>query len=1001
MSGHRLDSGGTEIDRARPLGFSFNGKRLQGFAGDSLASALLANGVRHVARSFKYHRPRGILSCGAEEPTALVAVGGGGTHEPNTRATMVELHEGLTAAAQNCWPTLDYDLMAVNNLMSPVFTAGFYYKTFMGPTRRAWMFYEHFIRRAAGMGAAADSADPDRYDHGNLFCDILVVGAGPAGLAAARTAAASGARVILAEEEPALGGALRDIADGTIDGQSAAAWAAAAEAELVARPNVRILRRTAVFGYYDDNTLGAIERPMPDAADGRPAVREFNWTIRARRVILAAGAAERPIVFDGNDKPGVMLARGIWRYVHRYGVVPGRNIALFTNNDSGWRTAQDLVRASVAVASVIDPRRTPPGAALAELSAAGVVCRAGWVVASAAGGRTLDRIRVAPYDSETATLDATRAESVAVDCLGVSGGWVPAVNLASQAGGPPTYDAGWDAFLPGEPREAWRAAGAMAGAIGLEACLAQGHAAAAAALGEIGQAAPTTAAPATNIDDAPKAPALALAEIPALHGKGKKFVDLQHDVTAGDVDLAGQEGFTSVEHLKRYTTLGMACDQGKTSNLNGLAIMARRLRRPVAEVGTTRFRPPYTPVAIGAFAGRGVGDHFMTSRHTPMDRWHRDHDGLIELAGGWARPRGYLKSGEKLADAYVRETRDVRASVGMVDVSTLGKIDVQGPDAATFLDRVYCNGFAKLPVGRARYGLMLRDDGIVFDDGTTWRLSETQYLLTTTTANAGPVMAQLEFLLQTAWPELRVALTSTSDQWAGLAIAGPNSRAVLAAAMPDHDFANEAFPFMAVQVAVLDGIPVWIARLSFSGELAYEVYCGAHYGLAMWQALIDAGEPFGIIAYGTEALGALRIEKGHVAGAELDGRVTAGDLGLGRMMSTKKDYIGKALAARPAFTEPDRLQLVGLRSVSGDKLRPGAQLVAGAEIGSPGPSVGHVSSITYSPALDAQLGLGLLRRGTERHGERLYASFPLKQEHVAVEVVDPIFFDPEGERLHG
>jgi methylglutamate dehydrogenase subunit C len=982
MSGYRLDSakGGAAVN------FTFDGRGYQGVAGDTLASALLANGVDLFGRSFKYHRPRGLFSAGVEEPNALVTLGSGARTEPNTRATVVEIFEGLEARSQNRWPSLGFDVMAVNGLAGPILSAGFYYKTFMGPTRKAWMFYEHFIRKAAGLGAGTTLPDPDRYEEMNAFCDVLVAGGGPAGMMAALTAASSGARVILADEQAALGGNLRgnSLGDDLLS-------------RLAALDNVTLLPRTTVYGYYDDNTLGAVERVSDHVAvpaAGQP--RERHWTIRARQVVLATGAIERPIVFGDNDKPGVMLADAGRIYVERHGVAPGRQVALFTNNDGAYRSIAALTAAGVTVTAIVDARADISAQAREIAAASGAELLLGQVVTRALGGQHLSGIEVAPFDPVKGAGDGAHRQ-LSADCLLVSGGWTPTVHLASQAGGPARWDETLNAFLPGEAHQPWRAAGACNGALDTSSALTEGAKAGEEAARACGFAIDSISMPPADREPLADAP-LPVWDARPPHGKGKAFVDLQHDVTASDVSLAHLEGFRSVEHLKRYTTLGMATDQGKTSNMAGLALMARERGLTIPEVGTTRFRPPYTPVSLGALAGQARGAHFRPTRRTSLHDWHVANGAEMIEAGLWLRPRIYAQGNETVEQAYVREARQVRESVGMVDVSTLGKIDVQGPDAAEFLNRVYSNGFLKLPEGKARYGLMLREDGFLWDDGTTWRLSETRFLMTTTTANAAPVLSQLEFLLAAVWPELKVAVTSVTEQWAGMAVSGPKSRDVLAAVLDDIDMTNEALPFMGVRKGQLAGMPVLVARLSFSGELAYEVYCGAHHGEAVWTRILDAGKPFGMIPYGVEALGTLRIEKGHVAGPELDGRTTAEDLGLAGMVSTRKDYIGSTMHQREGLTDPSRLKLVGFVSADGGKIRPGAHLVAANDPASPPRSLGHITSTTYSPALEKYIALGLLEDGPQRLGEKLVATYPLKNIDVEVEVVSSHFFDPEGVR---
>ena len=991
MAGYRLPRGGTRIDRTRPLRFFFDRAGVPGFAGDTIASALLATGHTTVARSFKYHRPRGIYSAGSEEPSALVTLGRRGDTEPNAKATTIEAANELLVRSQNAWPTLKHDINAINSWFSPFIAAGFYYKTFMGPTRGAWMFYEPSIRRAAGLGKASFEPDPDRYESAHAFCDVLVVGGGPAGLSAALDAGQSGARVILCEDGPILCGAL-DLED-RIGEEAASDWLFRTTSALAALDNVRVLTRVSVYGYYDDNVLGASERAAP--GDGAKT-RQRHWRIEAKRVVLATGAIERPFVFPGNDAPGVILAGAALAYARRYGVAVGSNVVVFTNNDAGWRRAVGIARVGVAVRAVIDPRREIPAALATELAETGAESLPGHVVTATSGGTALSSIRVEVFDATSGKISGA-ARDIRCDALAVTAGWNPLVHLASQAGGPPRYDEAIHAFLPGEPREKWIAAGAVNGVFDAAACAADGARAGAEAARACGfTVASADARSALGGDGADNL--LPLFEIPA---NGKAFVDLQNDVTAADVRLAQREGFESVEHLKRYTTLGMAADQGKTSNLNGLTILAKARGLPVPEIGTTRFRPPYNPVSLGAIVGRARGAHLQPLRRVPLHDWHVKAGAEMMNVGLWQRPRVYAKSGETLEQAFVRETRAVRTSVGITDVSTLGKIDVQGPDVATFLDRVYTNTFSTLPVGKARYGLMLRDDGFLFDDGTTWRLSETRYLMTTTTANAGPVMEHLEMLLAVAWPELRVSLASVTDQWAGVAVAGPKSRELLEKALDNIDVSDAALPFMGVRNGRCAGNEVIVARLSFSGERAYEVYSGANHALIVWEKLLEAGAEFGVTPYGLEALGALRIEKGHVTGAEISGRATVHDLGLQKMFSMKKNFVGKQLALRPALLDPGRKQLVGVKSLDGKPVNGGAHLVGGEDAKEPGRSQGHVTAMCFSPELEGYIALALLERGRERHGQTLYAADPLRGTHGPVEIVDPCFIDSDGSRMHG
>ncbi len=994
MSARRTDAGG-HIDRTRKLRFTFDGKLLYGHPGDTLASALLANGASLVSRSFKYHRPRGIMAAGLDEPNALVTVLRDGLREPNIQATTLELFEGLVAESQNRFPSLALDVGAMNGLAGKLFSAGFYYKTFMGPVvgplkgTRFWMLCEWFIRRAAGLGRAGGKADPARYERMNAWCDVLVVGSGPAGLAASRAASGDGRRVILVEQQPEPGGSARWSGE-TIDGRPARDWADGM-AETLEASGVTLLTRTTAWGYYDGNTIAALER----MAEHRPALagepRQRHWVIRAGHVVLATGAFERPVVFAGNDTPGVMLAGAVERYAAEFGVLAGNTLAVFTNNDGAYRSAAAFALAGGKVAAIIDVRADVSAAARALASEAGAEVLAGHAVATAKGGKTLSQIVVRPLGANGAL--GTPERVIAADCLAVSGGWSPAIHLASQAGQNPVWDDRLQAFLPPQPTQAWSGAGAFMGTFATADAIAEGAAAGARAAG-LDATSPMPAVEGAALDPSP-APIL---EIKG--GAGKAFVDFQHDVTADDVRLAHREGFVSVEHLKRYTTLGMATDQGKTSNIAGLSIMANALGKTIPAVGTTRFRPPFAPVSMGALAAERHGD-LRPHRLTPMHDWHVEHGARFYAAGLWSRPEIYGAPGETVEQAYIREARAVRESVGIVDVSTLGKIAVQGPDAADFLDRVYTNMFSTLPVGKARYGLMLREDGILFDDGTTWRLGETDFLMTTTTANAGKVMQHLEYYLDAIWPELRVTVTSVTDQWAGAAVSGPRSREVLAACVTGTAVDDAALPFMGIAHGRIADVPVMICRLSFSGELGYEVYSGAGHGVAVWEALLEAGEPFGITPYGLEALGTLRIEKGHVTGAEMDGRTTARDLYLGGMLSKKKPFIGSAMMDRPGLTASTRHRLVGLMALDGRSILGGGHVVETLVEGAEQRSIGHVTAGCYSPALGRYIALALVEGGKERHGTRAFISDPVRKRTAPVEIVSHHFFDAEGSRMHG
>lgn len=995
----RLPEGG-EIDRLSPISFTFDGRNHSGHLGDTLASALLANGVRLVGRSFKYHRPRGVYSAGPEEPNALVELRTGGRHEPNTRATSIELFAGLEANSQNRWPNLLMDVMQINALASPILVAGFYYKTFMGMP--GWHFYEHFIRKAAGMGSGTRLEDPDHYDKMHAHCDVLVVGGGPAGIAAALAASRAGARVILLEEADRLGGRLRGERE-ALDGAPAMRWVDTAAAELNSRDDATVLTRTTGFGYYDGNVVNAVERVCDHLATP-PAhqVRQRLWQIRAKRVVLATGATERPLVFADNDRPGIMLASAARTYVNRFAVRPGRRAVVFANNDDGYRTALDLLGAGIDVEAIADSRPGGQGVLKERAEAAGIECLSAAAVVGTHGYLGLTGVDIAPISGDGKAVTGP-SRYYSCDLLAVSGGWSPNVHLHSHAGGRPVYDPGIAGFIPGVSQRAEASAGAANGAFSLADCLHQGAEAGADAATRLGFAAPSIDLPKT--DEAAVGPIQALWRVP---GNGKKFVDLQDDVTASDVELAHREGYISVEHLKRYTTLGMGTDQGKTSNMNGHAIMAEERGEAIADVGTTIFRPPYSPVTLGAIAGREIGQHFSPTRRSAMHSWHAENGAVFVEAGQWLRPQYYLRDGETdvkadMDRAITREVTGTRGGVGMVDVSTLGKIDIQGPDAAEFLNRLYINGWKALPVGRARYGLMLREDGIVFDDGTTSRIGEQHYFMTTTTANAGPVMSHIEHYLQVHWPELDVKVTSVTEQWAAMALAGPRSRDVLAAAVEGLDVSGEALPFMGVRDTTIAGAFARVFRISFSGELAYEINVPADYGHDVWRRVMRAGAPHGIIPYGTEAMGIMRIEKGHVAGGELDGRTTADDLGLGGMASSKKEYIGRRMMGREGLVDPARPKFVGLVPVDGkSRVRAGAVLVADNTMQPPVPKLGHVSSSAYlSPTLGHPISLGLVEGGMSREGETVWAMYPLRDEAVEVRIVDPIFHDKKAERLHG
>ena len=963
------------IDRAKPVSFTFDGKPYQGFKGDTVASALLANGVKVVGRSFKYHRPRGVLSAGSEEPNAMIEVIGAANQTPNVRATMQELFEGLTTRSQNRMGSLRFDLLAVNDLMAPFLSAGFYYKTFMWP-RAFWeRIYEPAIRRAAGLGSLSGRHDEGHYEKAFAFCDLLVIGGGPTGLMAALTAARAGADVILADEDSRLGGRL--ISNGeTIDGAPGLDWVASAEAELAALPNVRIMRRTTVTGAYDDGVFAALER-VALHKPARPDVpRECFWRITARRTILASGALERPIAFPMNDRPGIMMASAVETYLHRYGVVPGQRVTLFANNDSARATARALMSAGVQVAAILDSRTH---ASAVEDCPVYLGAR----VTNTAGRHGLTRIEGHHAGGEF---------KLETDLLAMSGGWNPTLHLTCHMNGRPRWSDEIAAFVPAEGAvPGLTAAGSANGTFTTHGCLAAGHEAAKTALGDLGLNPGKTALP--------KAEGLPYAIEPlwAVEGKGRAWLDFANDVTTKDVKQAAVEGYASVEHMKRYTTQGMAPDQGKSSNVAALAVLADATGRGIPQTGTTTFRPPYTPVSIAAMGAGGRGAGFAPQRFMTSDQASRDRAAPMIEAGLWYRPSYFPKPGETTwQESCDREVAMVRNAVGVADVSTLGKIDIQGRDAARFLDLVYANTFSTLPVGRVRYGLMLREDGYVLDDGTTARLGDTHFLMTTTTAAAGLVMRHLDFVHQTHCIDWDLRFISVTESWAQFAVAGPKSRALLNAVL-DQPVAD--FPFMACGQVTVGGVKARLFRISFSGEEGYEIAVPTRFGESLFRDLVAKAETMGGGPYGMEALNVLRVEKGFITHAEIHGRTTAFDIGMEKMISPKKDCIGKAMAARPGLLGDERQQLVGLKVVVGTPPCSGAHLFTQGDTVGREQSQGYITSFAHSDLMGACLALAFLKNGRARYGEKIRIVDHLRGLDLLAEVCDPVFHDKEGEKL--
>ncbi|RDJ98211.1 sarcosine oxidase subunit alpha family protein [Paraburkholderia lacunae] len=992
---NRLPSGG-RINRAFPLTFTFNGRTYQGFQGDTLASALLANDVHFVARSFKYHRPRGIVTAGVEEPNALVQLERGAYTIPNARATEVELYQGLDATSVNAEPSLEHDRMAINQKFARFMPAGFYYKTFMWP-RSFWPKYEERIRHAAGLGKSPEVNDPSRYDKRFAHCDVLIVGAGPAGLAAARTAGASGARVILVDDQPELGGSLLSGTE-KIDGKPAPDWVRAIEAELSAMPDVIVLSRSTAFGYQDHNLVTVAQRLTDHLpVSTRSGTRERLWKVRAKQVILATGAHERPLVFGNNDLPGIMLASAISTYINRYGVLPGRRAVILTNNDDGYRAALDL-KIHGADVTVVDPRGASAGALPEQAARIGIAIVNNAVVIDAGGKERVRNVTVARYAQGRV---GQRIATLGCDLVGMSGGWNPVLHLFAQSGGKALWNDDKACFIPGAGVQEECSIGAARGVLQLPEALDDGVKAGRRAAQFAGLPDPAVQQWQARVsNEQPLLPLWLVANIDDASRGPKRFVDFQNDVSAADILLAAREGYHSVEHVKRYTAMGFGTDQGKLGNINGMAILAQALGKTIPETGTTTFRPNYTPVTFGTIAGRELGDFLDPVRKTCIHPWHEAHGAQFEDVGNWKRPWYYTKNGEDLHAAVARECLAVRNSVGILDASTLGKIDIQGPDAATLLNWLYTNPWSKLEVGKCRYGLMLDENGMVFDDGVTVRLGEQHYMMTTTTGGAARVLNWMERWLQTEWPHLNVHLSSVTDHWATFAVVGPNSRKVLQKVCKDIDFANAAFPFMTYRNGTVSGVASRVMRISFSGELAYEVNVPANFGRGVWEALMSAGREFDITPYGTETMHILRAEKGYIiVGQDTDGSVTPFDLGMGGMVA-KKDCLGKRSLSRSDTQRAGRKQLVGLTPVDPRvTLTEGAQIVTTPATQGITPMLGHVTSSYISPIMKRSIALAVVKGGLDRMGQRVFVSMS-GTRCVEAEVCSPVFYDPEGVRQH-
>jgi len=999
----RLGAGG-RINRAIPLTFTFNGRTYQGYQGDTLASALLANGMHFVARSWKYHRPRGIVTAGVEEPNAIVQLERGAYTVPNARATEIELYQGLVARSVNAEPSIEDDRMAVNQKIARFIPAGFYYKTFMWP-RKWWPKYEEKIREAAGLGKAPDTLDADRYDKCFAHCDVLVVGGGPAGLAAAHAAGLAGARVILVDDQRELGGSLLSCR-AQIDGKPGVQWAEKIESALAQMPDVKILTRSTAFGYQDHNLVTVVQRltdHLPVSL--RKGTRELVWKIRAKRVILATGAHERPLVFGNNDLPGIMLASAVSTYVHRYGVLPGREAVVFTNNDDGYQCALDL-KASGAKVTVVDPRASSDGALPAAARRHGIAVKSGAVVTVASGKRRVSSVEIARFDKGVV---GARQETIACDLVAMSGGWSPVLHLFAQSGGKAHWNDEKSCFVPGKAAQPEVSVGAASGEFSLARGLRLALDAGLEAAQSLGFKAVRPPAPqVADIKESPLLPLWLVGSHERAARGPKQFVDFQNDVSAADILLAAREGFESVEHVKRYTAMGFGTDQGKLGNINGMAILASALGKTIPETGTTTFRPNYTPVTFGAIAGREIGDFIDPIRKTCIHEWHVENGAAFEDVGNWKRPWYYPKAGEDLHAAVARECLAVRTGVGILDASTLGKIDIQGPDAAKLLNWVYTNPWSKLEVGKCRYGLMLDENGMVFDDGVTVRLGDQHYMMTTTTGGAARVLTWLERWLQTEWPDMKVRLASVTDHWATFAVVGPKSRKVLQKVCRDVDFANEAFPFMSYRDGTVADVKARIMRISFSGELAYEVNVPANAGRAVWEALMEAGAEFGITPYGTETMHVLRAEKGYIiVGQDTDGSITPFDLGMGGLVAKTKDCLGKRSLTRSDTAKEGRKQLVGLLTDDPTTVLPeGGQILAkgtrtppaNTVATEPVPMLGHVTSSYYSPILKRSIAMAVVKGGLGKMGQKV--TIDLNGRTVDATISSPVFYDTEGVRQH-
>lgn len=993
------------VNRSKALSFTYNGKTYTGYEGDTIASALLANGINVVGRSFKYSRPRGLVAAGAEEPNGVLQLGSTeATQVPNIRATQQELFDGLTCSATNGWPNVEFDVMEpLVGMGSKMMPPGFYYKTFMYP-QSMWETYEKFIRKAAGLGRSPNENDPDVYDQLNHHADVMIVGAGPAGLAAALAASRAGLRVIIADEQAEFGGSLLHSRQ-TINGAEPTAWVNSVVEELSGNADVLMLSRSTVNGYHDHNFLTIHERVTDHLLDRAPAntVRERMHRVRAEWVVLATGAHERPLVFANNDVPGTMLASAVSTYINRYGVVPGNKLVVMTANDDGYQAAIDWHEAGREVVAIVDTRQSAEGDLPKRAKELGLPIRMGQAVIEGHGKKRVNGASVAAIDAKGERVTGAVSRLVC-DTIASSGGWSPVVHLSCHTGNRPLWRDDVIGFVPGETLQKQLTAGGINASYDLVDCLAEGWQAGVDAAEKLGKSAPSQSLTAEAGRVQASAP-MAMFHVPHTSPTSrapKQFVDLQNDVTAAGIELATREGFESIEHVKRYTAMGFGTDQGKLGNINGMVITAKSLNKSIPDTGTTVYRPNYTPITFGAIAGSHCGSLFDPERYTAMHTWHVAHGAKFEDVGQWKRPWYFPKGGETMHDAVNRECLATRESVGILDASTLGKIDIQGKDAREFLGRVYSNAWAKLGVGKCRYGLMLGEDGMVFDDGVTSCISDNHFIMTTTTGGAARVLTWLEVYHQTEWPELEVYFNTVTDQWATMTISGPNSRKLLSELCTDIDLSGDDFKFMDWREGTVAGVPARVFRISFTGELSFEINVQANFGLHVWEKLFEAGEKYNLTPYGTETMHVLRAEKGFIiVGQDTDGSVHPYDLGMGWAVAPKKPYsfIGKRGMARADCVKENRKQMVGLINKSDPKqvIPEGSQAVADPNQPIPMTMLGHVTSSYYSACLGHSIAMGFVRGGLDRMGERVF--YPLADGTVIeAEICSPIFLDPKGER---